>query len=79
MGNCSKLDVISIISEILEIEASLLSPELSIFNEPKWDSLAHMKIILAIEDLLGNKMSIDDIASASSVSDLIDLVVKYEK
>lgn len=79
MGNCSKLDVISIISETLEIEASLVTPELSIFNESRWDSLAHMKIILAIEDLLEKKMSIDDIASASSVSDLLDLVVKYGK
>ena len=79
MGNCCKFDVISIISDILEIEAERLSPELSIFNEPRWDSLAHLKIILAVQDLLGKKMSIDDIASISSVSDLLDIVTSYGK
>lgn len=79
MSDHSKVDVISIVAEILELDVKLVTPESSIFNLARWDSLAHMRIISAIEDALGKSMSIDDIASAFSVSHLMEIVVRYEQ
>jgi acyl carrier protein len=43
---------------------------LSRSNFPAWDSLAHVKLILAIEDEYGVRFTTDQVANVSTVEEL---------
>ncbi len=42
---------------------------------PGWDSLAHVRIMMNLEARLGTEIDIDKTYRASSIGDLIDLIV----
>jgi acyl carrier protein len=42
---------------------------------PGWDSLAHVRIMMNLEARLGAEIDIDKTYRASSIGDLIDLIV----
>ncbi len=41
---------------------------------PAWDSLAHVKLVLAIEEEFGIKLSFDQVAKVRTVSDFKQLI-----
>lgn len=64
--------VTELISEVLGI--SPVEPDMSIHNTLQWDSLAHLKILAAIEGHFECELDLDEISEVQSVQDWIDVV-----
>jgi len=52
-------------------------PSLAFARSEGWDSIAHMKLIAAIEEEFGIMMDTDDVLALSSYPVAIDIVKKY--
>ena len=57
-----------IISEILTVAEDQIDSTTSVKTQPKWDSLRHMNLILAIEDGFNIRFSDDQIPLLTSVA-----------
>lgn len=57
-----------IISEILAVTEDQIDSTTSTETQPKWDSLRHMNLILAIEDAFSVRFSDDEIPLLTSVT-----------
>lgn len=66
-----KSDIIKIINEILEEEVTETTDR---NNAKNWDSLNHIKIVLALQSKFGIKLNVDEIANTFSVNDFCNLV-----
>jgi acyl carrier protein len=47
-----------------------IAPEGSIHTIPAWDSLGHVRVLLAVESAIGRPLSSDSIATLASVADI---------
>jgi acyl carrier protein len=47
-------------------------------NFPDWDSLAHVKLVLGIEETLNVKLSFDEVARVSSIEEFRRLIADKE-
>ena len=65
-------DVINIISSILLDED--ITEESSMENSHSWDSLNHMLIMIALKEKLGIELSPSDIADATSIRDIMNIL-----
>ncbi len=64
-----------VVSLVLDIDKSKLTPETGIDNITKWDSLAHMRIVLALEeefDVTFSEFEIMEMLSISSIVEKLD-------
>lgn len=57
-----------IISEVLAVAEDYIDSSTSTKTQPKWDSLRHMNLILAIEDAFSVRFSDDEIPLLTSVT-----------
>lgn len=48
-------------------------------NEPKWDSLKHMEIIMTIEDEFGISFDVEDIPNLKSSEAIINRIKELKK
>lgn len=64
--------VIRLVAEILNMDAAELSVDTKIDEIEKWDSLAHVMIIEAIENKLGKSIPIDKAMDITSMRELIE-------
>jgi acyl carrier protein len=58
------------VSSILKVEPEAVTLETSQENTPSWDSLAHLRLILEIEQNLGIRFHSKDIPKLTSVANL---------
>jgi len=63
--------VFEIVARIMGLPVDAVSLESSPETLENWDSLRHMKLILAIEESLGVQFSDEDIVSIKNVQDLL--------
>ena len=63
-----------IFREVLDNEDFQLSAGHSQLNLAEWDSFAHVKLIIGLEEEFGIKFSIDEVTDTKSVSDLLRLI-----
>lgn len=63
--------VFEIVARIMGVPVDAVSLESSPETLENWDSLRHMKLILAIEESLGVQFSDEDIVSIKNVQDLL--------
>jgi len=66
--------VFEIVARIMVVPVDAVSLESSPETLENWDSLRHMKLILAIEESLDVQFSDDDIVSIKNVRDLLACV-----
>jgi acyl carrier protein len=66
--------VFEIVARIMGVPVDAVNLESSPETLENWDSLRHMKLILAIEESLGVQFSDEDIVSIKSVQDLLTRV-----
>jgi len=66
--------VINIVSQILNKSEETLSIDSSVKTVDTWDSLNHMKILLAVEDAFGFRFSDEQMGSVSSIKDIVDII-----
>lgn len=56
-----------IIAEVLGCHVGDVSPDAPVGALPRWDSIAHLSIILAVEARLGRQLTAEEIASLENV------------
>lgn len=59
-----------LLADALEMDAADISAETAIGAEERWDSLAHLRIIEAIEDAMGKPLDAEAIVTISSLYDI---------
>jgi acyl carrier protein len=60
--------LVDAVSSILDIQPEAVTLETSVENTPSWDSLAHLRLILEIEQNLGIRFRSQDITHLTSVA-----------
>lgn len=63
--------VLSILSRVLAIEMSELSPTMQRSDCKVWDSLRHMELIVTVEDQFGLQLTYEEISQMQSLNDII--------
>jgi acyl carrier protein len=61
----------------LDLPADASVDELRYQDNEKWDSLAHMSLIAAIEDEFGVMIDTDDVINMSSFAEAVRILGKY--
>lgn len=65
---------VRIISEALSIPVGNIHEGLSVENCEKWDSLSHVRLVLAIENEIGRPLTVAEIIGLSSATDVQKIV-----
>jgi acyl carrier protein len=75
MGDRDTLVQISaVFSDVLDDDDVRLSRATTAADVPGWDSLAHVRLILAVEKTFGVKFSAAQVTKLKNVGDLVDAV-----
>lgn len=61
-----------LIAATLKVDASLVTEETSMQTLPKWDSLAHMNLVAAMESEFQVRFEAEDLLSMVSVRDIVE-------
>ncbi len=64
----------TILAEALNLETAAIDAEASIMTLEAWDSLAHMRLIAAVEDDLAVQLEPDAIVSIASLADVVKII-----
>jgi acyl carrier protein len=59
------------------IDEVVVSPELSAKDVDEWDSLAHVSLVLAIEEEFGLRFRVGEVEAAKNVGDLVSIIQKH--
>jgi acyl carrier protein len=68
--------LIDAVSSILNIKPEAVTLEINQENTPTWDSLAHLRLILEVEQNLGIRFQSQDITRLNSVAALSEAISK---
>ena len=66
-----------ILSTALNIDPSEVGPETSLADTSAWDSLAHMRLIAAIETSTGAEVPVEDIIGIIDFSSVVNALKKH--
>lgn len=75
MTNITKKSIIKIISETLKIDKKIINQQSSAADFDSWDSMANVRLILALEKKFNIKIKISETTSIDSVGDLLELII----
>ena len=64
----------SIFHDVFDNDEIVVTPSLTASDVPEWDSLSHVRLILAVQKAFGVKFSAAQIANLKNVGDLTELV-----
>jgi acyl carrier protein len=59
-----------LLADALRIDLSRISDETTMSDLPQWDSLAHMELIVLVEEKLGTTLSMDEILEMTTIAGL---------
>lgn len=60
--------------EVFDDDELTVTPETTAADVPGWDSLMHVRLIIAVEKAFGVRFSSSEVASLKDVGDLIELL-----
>jgi acyl carrier protein len=63
-----------LVADALNCPEGDIAPGGSIYTIPAWDSLGHVRVLLAIESAIGRPLSSDTIATLVSVADIVTIL-----
>jgi|TARA_B100000315_G_C14576199_1_gene588024 acyl carrier protein len=66
--------VIAHIAEVLAVEPKQLNEETGVGDIPGWDSLAHIRLILSLEETFKITIDIEDAVEMETIEDIVDLL-----
>jgi len=72
-----KKRVKDVFMECLGIPSDIVIDELEYASIPQWDSVAHMSLIIALEDEFDIMIETDDVIDMSSFKMAVEIVNKY--
>lgn len=67
-----------IFERILEIDRENISFDTKIKDIPQWDSLASVLIVSEIQEVVGGKISLQDVENLETVGEFFDFVCSKE-
>lgn len=71
MKNNNKIKIIEIISKITKVDLKLIDENSSMDDFSKWDSLAHLNIMLELEKKLKKKVSTSKMSDLNSINKIL--------
>lgn len=63
-----------LLAEELGLSSDRIGPDTGLHNTPEWNSLAHLRIVLALEEALGQPLGPEDVVSLSGFPDVVALL-----
>ncbi len=63
-----------IFHDIFDDESLVLSPSMTASDVDEWDSLSHIRLVLAIEKAFGLKFNASEISKVQNVGEFVDLI-----
>lgn len=66
-----------ILRETFDDDTLTVTPEIGPDNFGEWDSVAHVKIVLAVEEEFGIQFATSDISRITSVAALLSLIERH--
>ncbi|MEO0496136.1 MAG: acyl carrier protein [Pseudomonadota bacterium] len=70
------MKITEIVAKVLKVDASTITLESNAQNTPRWDSLRHIELVLAVENQFGVQFSIPEIVGMQKLGDIVDLVAQ---
>ncbi len=67
-------DLIETISQILKVSPTDLTPDSALGIAPGWDSMAHIDIMMVLEDRLGVEITEDLLESLTTIESILQLL-----
>lgn len=67
-------DFLNFAADVLEVDPSTLSGETAYESIPQWDSLAHMRLVMEIEEEYGIEVPIEEMPNRKTLASLYELV-----
>jgi len=69
-----------LLSEIFDIDTSIIPDDIGLSNHPSWDSLSHIRIIIALEKRINRKLSTLEIIELKDIDSLASLLeINYNR
>jgi acyl carrier protein len=69
------MQLYNIIGKVLGVDPSTLSEESNAQNTPRWDSLRHIEVVLAVESAFHVRFTMPEIASLRKLGDIRRILV----
>ncbi|MFY9853405.1 MAG: acyl carrier protein [Terracidiphilus sp.] len=72
-------EVIAKLQEVFDgvfLQKVVVSPELSAHDVEEWDSLAHVSLVIAVEQAFGIRFRVGEVETTENVGDLANLIIK---
>ena len=69
-----RLQLAEIVADVLDIQTPDLADRMLSRDIPGWDSLNHLKIIVALEARFGIRFGVDEFTAPEDVGGFIDLI-----
>ena len=66
--------VTSTLRSVLENDTIAVTPEMTAHDADEWDSFAHIRIILTIEQEFGIKFATPELAQFENIQQLVDMI-----
>ena len=73
----SMTELKSVFVEALGIPADLVTEDLAYNSHPRWDSTAHLQLVMALEARYGCTLETEDMLDMSSVARAAEILSKY--
>jgi acyl carrier protein len=65
---------VALLADALGIDRSVVDADTAISTTLQWDSLAHMRLILALEERLGRRLDPESIVAIAGIQDVVALL-----
>lgn len=66
-----KNKVISVFSDVLNVDESIITPDLSIGDIPEWDSMGNLAVIARLESEFGIDFPMEELMNLTSVHEIV--------
>jgi acyl carrier protein len=64
----------SLLAEVFEVESTEINEETQFGDIPKWDSMGHMDLMVALESQFGLEISADTISGLVSIEAILESI-----
>lgn len=78
----TKADVLTRLQTIFDdlfLDEVVVTPELSAHDVEEWDSLLHISLVVAIEEVFNIKFRVGEVESTENVGEFADLILQRMK
>lgn len=72
-----KLQLVSILADLLSLPESEINDSLTMQNTESWDSLKHMELIVTIEQNFGIELSFEEIVAMQSFTQINNILTSH--